>query len=239
MKEHLNSTDNNVQPISKSFSEFMEDAKRKIKSFYKKLLTYLIPLLIVSIIFIVLLTIANAKIETLEAKLRAALQEKEHVDITFVHIEEKLSQISELATMSFGYTNQKTINNTRQVLGVDIPGTKNTVDIIYSGVIKVGYDITNISYEIDKDRKLIRFTLPEPQVLDNYIILDNLKCSDTNNILNPIGSEQIMQYFADIQNEELNIAIEKGIYIESEVQIKSIIENFFAAFPDYLIVFTS
>lgn len=205
----------------------------------KKIFRMVAPALIVSVVFVILLFLANAKIEELEAKLRAALQETEHIEITNVHIEEKLTQISELATMSFEYTNQKSVDNTRQILGVDIIGTTNNVDIIYSGVIKVGYDVYEISYSVDEKRKLLKFTLPEAKVLDNYIVLDTMKCDDENNIFNPIGSEDIIGYFAEIQEEELAIAIDKGIFVEAEEQLKSIIRNYFAEFNEYEVLFVT
>ncbi len=212
--------------------------KIRILRIFGRILSYVIPLLIVTVVFVYLIFLANAKIEELEAKLRAALQETEHIEITNVYIEEKLSQIGELATMSFTYTGQKTIDNTRQLLGVDILGTTNTVNVIYSGVIKVGYDVLDTQYTIDEKRRLILFALPEVEVLDNYIILDNLICEDENNIFNPIGSEDITMYFTEIQEAELAVAESKGIYLEAEEQMKFIIENFFAAFPDYKIIFT-
>ena len=41
-----------------------------------------------------------------------------------------------------------------------------------------------------------------------------------------------------IEQEELLIAENNGIYDEAEDKLKSIIQNFFAAFPDYKIIFT-
>ena len=194
-------------------------------------------LAILVVLAVGLLFLAQSRLDELEFKLGAALQELEHVEISTVEIEEKLSLISELATSSFEYTNQKTITNTRQILGIDIPGTTNSVTITYDGIIKVGYDISALRYTVDESSLEIRFKLPEAQVLDNYIILDTLQCNDKNNLFNPIGSDTIAEYFADIQKEELERATERGIFTEAEEQLKSIIINYFAAFPDYTIVF--
>ena len=194
-------------------------------------------LAVIVILAVGLLLLAQSRLDELELKLGAALQELEHVEISTVQIEEKLSLISELATSSFEYTNQKTISNTRQILGIDIPGTTNTVSITYEGIIKIGYDISQLRYSVDETSLQICFELPEAQVLDNYIILDTLQCDDKNNIFNPIGSDTIALYFSDIQEEELARATEQGIFTEAENQLKSIITNYFAAFPDYTVVF--
>ena len=229
----MNTIDNFTRRIKSTLNLF----KRKSIIAFKKFLKLFIPVLIVSSIFIAMLYMANVRIHELETQLTLALQEPEDTAITNIHIEEKLTQIGELSTSSFEYTNIKKVSNTRQVFGVDIPGTTNTLEITYSGVIKVGYNIDDIQYNINNDQKTITFTLPQPEVLDNYIIQDSLICKDGNNILNPISSEDVNSYFKEIEQEELIIAENNGIYDEAEDKLKSIIQNFFAAFPDYKIIF--
>jgi len=211
--------------------------KKRAKRAYGRILAYTIPLVLLLGAAVYLLFMAGEKIEEMEGRMGILLKETAHVEIQQVEIEEKLELISELATSSFQYTNQKTISNTRQILGIDIPGTTNTVELIYSGVIKVGYDVSLIECVADEEKLQLVFTLPEPQVLDNYIILDTLQCNDKNNIFNPIGSDTIAQYFADIQAEELAAAEARGIYADAEAQLKSIITNYFAVFSDYTVVF--
>lgn len=173
----------------------------------------------------------------MEEKLEEALQLQESLKATDVRLEEKLSQIGELATSVFEYSGEKVIENTRQMMGINIPGTTNRVELVYEGVIKVGYDISLIEYQVDEASKLLRFDLPLPQVLDNYIKLDGLQCKDANNILNPIGSDDIIGYFADIEEEELKRAVDAGIYRQAEEKLQAIITNFMAAFPEYTVVF--
>ena len=171
------------------------------------------------------------------AQLEEALQFQESLKVNDMKLEEKLSQIGELATSAFEYSGEKTIENTRQMMGVNIPGTTNRVKLEYNGVIKVGYDISEITYSVDHKDKLIMIDLPMPKVLDNYIKLDGLKCTDNNNILNPIGSEDIVGYFTEIEAEELKSAIDKGIYSQAEEKLRAIITNYMAAFPEYTVVF--
>ncbi|MBQ1270217.1 MAG: DUF4230 domain-containing protein, partial [Clostridia bacterium] len=218
--------------------EKLQKFKKVTKDLYHNFVVAIKPIFLITLFFVVLLFVASAKIEELEAKLRAALQETEHTEITEVHIENKINQIGELATISFEYTNETKIENTRQLLGIDILGTTHSLDIIYSGIIKVGYDVEEIDSYIDQERKLIMVQLPEARVLDNYILLDNMKCSDKNNIFNPIGSDDILKYFSDIKDKELKLAEEKGIYKQAEEQLKMIINNFLAEFDGYIVAFT-
>lgn len=196
--------------------------------FYRKFKKLTLPLVITLGLLVVLLLFAVVRIHDLETA---------YPEMTDDHITETLTQISELATMSFEYTNQKTVTDTRKIFGFDIPGTTKTVDIVYSGVIKVGYDVQAIPCTLDEAEKTLTFTLPAPTVLDNYIILDTLQCTDGNNILNPIGSDDIIGYFGEIEAEELARAEENGIYAEAEKQLKSIITHYFAVFPDYTVQF--
>ena len=75
-----------------------------------------------------------------------------------------------------------------------------------------GYEIADIKCEVDNERYLINVTIPEAKVLDNYIKLDDLQCVEKNSVFNPIGTAEVLEYFKGIEEEELQIAVEKGIY---------------------------
>lgn len=174
-------------------------------------------------------------IKVAEALSISAITEK--VEITNIHIEEKLEAIGELSTYSFEYTNEKRIKDTRELFGTPIPGTTKEIEIIYSGVIKVGYEISEIACDVDNSNNKIYITIPEIKVLDSYIKLDDLQCKERNNILNPIGTDEITGYFQEIEREELLIAENQGIYDKAETQLKTIIEELLAGFEDYEVVF--
>lgn len=182
---------------------------------------------------------AAVKIEELEAKLAAALEEKEEIIVTNVIIEEKLEQIGELATSEFTYSGEKHVSDTRKWLGVNLPLTTNSVDMIYAGVIKVGYDIDEIVYSVNNDKKLICITIPTAKVLDNYIILDDSICTDKNNILHPIRADEVTRFFEEVEAEELERAEAEGIYTQAQNKLESIIENMFAGFSDYEVIFSA
>ena len=80
-------------------------------------------------------------------------------EVTVIQIEEKLEQIGELATASFTYTGQQRIENTRDFLGLfQIPLTTNHLDITYTGVIKVGYTVSDIGIRVDEGARAICIT---------------------------------------------------------------------------------
>ncbi len=180
---------------------------------------------------------AALRIASLEASLEEALLGQAPVEITSVRIKDRLLQIGELATASYEYENLRTIIDVRQLFGWDIPGTENTVEISYCGVVKAGYDVANIEVEVDTDKQLILITLPEPEVKDNYIKLDGLLCSSTNNLLNPIQMEDLPLFFEDVTEEALEGAEDHGIFDAADERMKELVTEFLAVFPDYTVIF--
>ncbi len=178
--------------------------------------------------------------KALESKLAAAEQNRyDRVEVETVQIMKELSEASDLTTYEYEYINETTETNTRMlpILGWDILGTKNSVTIKYVGVINVGYDMSDIQYTVSKHDKRIYVTLPEAQVLDNYIKFDELTCICENNILNPIRTDAIMEYFEVIEADELAKAEADDIYGKADEQLKNIVSRYLGVFQDYEVVF--
>ena len=212
--------------IKEKIRETYRIGKEKCSLFAKKLKKGIRNVLVIGGLFVVILCIANAKINELEANLRAALQEKEHIEVTNVIVKEKLIPLQELATSQFEYTGIKEISNSRELLGVDIPLTTKEIDITYSGIIKVGYDLENIEYEIVPGMNVIIFKLPTPTV-SNYILQDSIVCEEKNNIFNPIQADEVSNYLVTVEQEELIRAEQQGLYTEAEQHIKKVITDHF------------
>ena len=106
-----------------------------------------------------------------------------------------------------------------------------------SGIAKVGYDVYHIRTRIDNESQTIYISLPEPQVLDNYVIWDSVVSVEKNNILNPIDFEQYRELISELEGLGLEKAEADGIYQKAEEQLKVLIENFLSEFAEYEIVF--
>ncbi len=152
-------------------------------------------------------------------------------------IEAQLTAIGELSTASFEYTDTRTVTDTRQLFGVDIPGTKNKVTITYEGVVKVSYDVEDILVSVDGEEGVICVTLPEPRVTDNYIRFDSIDIESENNILNPISIDNLSAYFGDFREEGIRKAEEMNIWEEAEERMMLLVENFLNVFPEYTVEF--
>lgn len=165
-------------------------------------------------------------------------EEVEKRIITKDEVQAKLIEIDQLATYLGEYTATKSADYTRHVLDdIPVPGTTNSVSLNCTGVVKVGYDVGDIIPTVDNESQKIYIALPEPAVLDNYVIWDSVQYADSNNILNPIDFAQYQTLIQEIEEEGLAKAEEEGIYEAAEENVKIVIRNFLAGFDGYEVMF--
>lgn len=214
-----------------------ENRTQKIISWIKRVFVILIVIVVVGFGVFYKIKFETIRIEF--EKLQEKLLEIENETITVTIIEEKLNQIAELATVAFEYSGILTKNNYREFFKteINIPFTKNEITVEYKGVIKVGYALDSVEYKFDEESKKIYMSLPEAEVTDHYMIQDELKFEQKNNLLNPISIEEINRYLINIEKEELIRAEKEGIYKKAEERMKGIIENYFAEFENYEVIF--
>ena len=115
--------------------------------------------------------------------------------------------------------------------------TVTTCTVVHKGELKMGYDVAAILTEIDQKAKVISVYLPEPKVLENNILLSDLRLYGKNNILNPIEIEDITTYFEGFQEEALEGADYYGIRKKAEDRMELLIKNFLGVFSEYTVEF--
>lgn len=158
--------------------------------------------------------------------------------ITVDEVETKLVEIGQFSTYSGEYSVTKSADFTRYFIdNIAIPGTTNTIQIECRGLVKVGYDVEDITPTVDNDSQKIYIALPAAKVLDNYVIWDTVKCTENNTILNPIDFAQYQTLISEIEAQGLEQAEAGGIYTRAEEHIKGIISSFLSGFPEFQVVF--
>lgn len=158
--------------------------------------------------------------------------------VTVEEVEVMLVDISQFSTYSGEYTTTKSAEYTRYFLdNIAVPGTTNTINLECKGIVKVGYDVEEITIEVDNDSKKIYISLPAPKVLDNYVIWDTVKCQEENNILNPIDFEQYQALISEIEDDGLALVEADGIYADAEENMITIIRNCLSGFENFEIIF--
>lgn len=159
-------------------------------------------------------------------------------EITDLVAESRLEAIGEFATYEYSYTDIKEKRNSRYLLeGILIPGTTNYQKYVYSGVIKVGYQVADMKIHVDNLRKEIYVTLPDPQVLSNTIEQTTSHYHQSNSILNPIRGDAVAAMEQEVKKEELAKAEAKGIYTLAEEHAHELITNLLSSFEGYKVVF--
>ena len=177
----------------------------------------------------------NPTEEEFDIKLPAEVEKR---IVTVEEVEVVLIDVSQFSTYSGEYTTTKSAEYTRYFLdNIAVPGTTNTINLECKGIVKVGYDVDEITIKVDNDSQKIYISLPAPKVLDNYVIWDSVKCREENNILNPIDFEQYQGLISEIEDEGLALVEADGIYEDAKANMETIIRNFLSGFEDYEIVF--
>ncbi len=157
--------------------------------------------------------------------------------VTEEEVESKLQEMAELTTYSGEYTVTLGKEEARYLLDdIKIPGTTNAIEITASGIVKVGYDISDIKIWVDDFK--IYISLPDKAKLnDNYVIWDTLECSESNSIFNPINFSQYQEIVDEIEKKGLSDVEAQDIYSKAEDNVKTIIDAFLSEFVDYEVIY--
>lgn len=199
--------------------------KRSIKSY------------VFTIIITMIISVAGT-ILVMQSNFNFVSKDEKAAIITNTIVEEKLSQIDQWSTSEFKYNGVYSKTKQREFFGQCVPLADNNVEIEYEGVIKVGYVTGDIKTEVNNVTNTITVKMSSPEVFDNYIILDNLKIKEENNILNPLHVSDLPTYFGSIKSDELARAEQEyNIYAEAEKKAKEVISEKLSVFKDYKVSF--
>ena len=194
--------------------------KRSIKSY------------VFTIIITMIVSVAGT-ILVMQSNFNFVSKDEKAAIITNTIVEEKLSQIDQWSTSEFKYNGVYSKTKQREFFGQRVPLADNNVEIEYEGVIKVGYVTGDIKTEVNNVTNTITVKMSSPEVFDNYIILDNLKIKEENNILNPLHVSDLPTYFGSIKSDELARAEQEyNIYAEAEKKAKEVISEKLSVFKE-------
>ena len=159
--------------------------------------------------------------------------------VTNIMVKNELKSIGEVMTYEYTYAGNSKIEDTRELFntGLNIPFTTHEIGLTYSGVIKVGYKVSDIKVDVNNNSKKIKVTLPENVIVDNNLPEENVQCIEDNNLFNPIESTEVCNRLAEIKTEELKVAEDAGLYELAEDNAKEIIKNLLEQFEGYSIDF--
>ncbi len=142
-------------------------------------------------------------------------------------IKNSINDIGELATADYCYTLvQNTEKPKREVFGFEIPLTASKVIYSYDGVIKAGFDFSEIAVDVNTITKKIKCTLPEAKILSSDINYDSLNVYDENN--NPFNAftfEDMNLSISDLKQKAEDAATENGLLTRAVENARTLITS--------------
>lgn len=136
--------------------------------------------------------------------------------ITSAFVEQQINEISELATLHHHYRKNANYQDSKKLLKYmpdwRINKSIKELMLVYQGDVKLGYDLKDISINVDPLTKSIFIYLPEPKILSHSIDFESIQVFwEKNGWFNDIRFEDFKQFF---------IAEQKKYEEENGVELK-------------------
>ncbi len=148
-----------------------------------------------------------------------------NTEVSAVVLENKLTEISELASLTYSYTNMAEFENSKDFYGMKVPFTTKGFIITYDGEIKAGVDLSKAKVDVSGSK--ITITLPDAEILSHQIDEDSLEIFDeTTSIFNPLKVTDYNAFSKDQKSEMEKKATEKGLLGEARQKAVSAVQSF-------------
>ncbi|WP_053955510.1 DUF4230 domain-containing protein [Inediibacterium massiliense] len=149
--------------------------------------------------------------------------EKESISAEVV--EQTISQMSELVTIKYNYKNVVAYKNARKFNGVELPFTKKSFLIVYTGYIKAGVDLKSVDVKMISNHE-IDVTIDQAKILDNVLNEEDVTIYDENSaLLNPLKFGDLMKVLTKEKKKVEKEVVEKGFLKEANEYTKKLMET--------------
>lgn len=144
----------------------------------------------------------------------AAANSEKAPELSTVVLESRLTEISELATMTYSYTNMAQFENSNDFYGVKVPFTTKKFILTYDGTIKAGVDLSRAQVEVSDWE--VRIVLPEAQILSHEIEEDSVEIFDEKtSIFNPFTVEDFTAFQTEQKADMEEKAVSRGLLAQA------------------------
>ena len=158
--------------------------------------------------------------------------QSENTQIDAVVLQNQLTEIRELATVTYAYTNMAQFESSSDFYGVKVPFTTKSFILTYDGTIKAGVDLDGAA--VDISGTTVTVTLPEARILSHEIDEGSVEVFDEKTTLfNPITLEDFTSFQADQKAAMEERALSRGLLEEARSKaVSSVKQLLAAALPD-------
>lgn len=148
------------------------------------------------------------------------IRSEETVSSSFV--EQQIAQISELAVLRYNYKNVVSYKDYRNVMGIDLPFTKKSFIISYTGYVKAGTNLENLDINI-KDNN-ITLKLSSATILDNVIDEESAEIYDQDSgIFNKLDYKDLFEALGNEKSKIKNQLIKDGFLEKANEHIRMLL----------------
>lgn len=160
-------------------------------------------------------------------------------EISLSVIESEIRNIGELATVEYIFTDAARFSDSKQIKDWNIPFTEKSFLMKWDGTIKAGINVENIEVNIDVEKKEIRITLPQAEILSYEVDESTVEVLDEkDNVFNSISVDDKVNFDSSTKEAMIERAIENGLLEKAQKQAEAVISNLLTAFAeDYAITF--
>ena len=158
--------------------------------------------------------------------------QSENTQIDAVVLQNQLTEIRELATVTYAYTNMAQFESSSDFYGVKVPFTTKSFILTYDGTIKAGVDLDGAA--VDISGTTVTVTLPEARILSHEIDEGSVEVFDEKtSIFNPFTVEDFTSFQADQKAAMEERALSRGLLEEARSKaVSSVKQLLAAALPD-------
>ena len=155
----------------------------------------------------------------------------EHEEISGETIRSGMTDIGELATEEYWFTQVQTYDSSKSAqifdLSFDLPLTRNKFVYSYDGVIKAGVDFAAASVEVDNALRRVTVTLPKAHILSSEIDYDSFELYDEQkSIFNPLSVRDVNKSDSELLRSAEKDAIAKGVLTRADENAETLVVNF-------------
>lgn len=137
-----------------------------------------------------------------------------------VVLQSHLTELAELSTVSYHYTNMSQFENSNDFYGVKIPFTTKRFILSYNGEIKAGIDLAQAVVHVEGTN--VEIQLPTAKILSHQIDEESVEVFDEKtSIFNPLHVKEFADFQADQKNIMEQKALDSGLLTEAGERARS------------------
>lgn len=153
----------------------------------------------------------------------SAVPKEQTPELDAVVLESQLSDLSELASVSYTYTNMAQFSSSGTFYGMKVPFTTKSFILTYDGEIKAGVELSAAKVAVHEGA--VTVTLPQAKILSHEIAEDSVEIFDEKtSIFNPFTVEDFTAFQADQKAAMEEKALSRGLLEEAQTRAEGSVQ---------------